>query len=420
MTRLVRAGSFLLVFGAATAGWAQSLDSAAKAVSALDSEGFPELVAAEVAWLDYLSENWCFTSDTSLLNIHGFEEGEVPELDTTALRSRMALLDGQSPLDLAWNPVVHSRIAFYASKRKKHLGTMLGRSPAYFPLFEEALDRHGLPLELKYLAVVESGLNPMARSHAGARGLWQFMYATAKYQGLRIDSYIDERRDPVRSTEAACLYLKRLHGMYGDWYLALAAYNAGPGNVNRAIRRSGGKESFWEIRFFLPRETRNYVPAFMAVTYLMEFPAEHNMFPRDPAPSFAFLDTVMVDEALRFDQIAPLVGLDEGQLAHLNPMYRLDIVPATIERWPLVLPHSEIPSFLAFQDSMRLIEPERTPDIVFVPEPVTYRVQSGDVLGKIADRYGVSVRQLKEWNDLSNSMIRIGQKLIIHADPSKL
>ena len=375
---------------------------------------------SELAWLDYLEENWCFSSDTSLLNIHNYEEGETPALDTAAIRARMEWLDSRSPLDLAWNPVVHSRIAFYASKRKKHLGTMLGRAPGYFPLFEETLDRHGLPLELKYLAVVESGLNPMACSHAGARGLWQFMYATAKYQGLRIDSYIDERRDPVRSTEAACKYLSRLYSLYDDWCLALAAYNAGPGNVNRAIRRSGGKRNFWEIRFFLPRETRNYVPAFMAVTYIMEFPAEHNIFPRDVAPHFAFLDTVMVDEVMRFDQIAPLLDLDESTLARLNPMYRMDIVPATEGHWPLVLPQMEIPAFLAFQDSMRLIEPERNPEIVFVPEPVTYRVKSGDVLGKIADRYGVSVRQLREWNDLSGSMIRIGQKLIIHADPSKL
>lgn len=416
----------------AALGWGQASTPTAEPVAisdtivgetvalSADESLLPEPSLAELAWLDYLGENCCFSSDTSLLNIHNFEAGETPVLDTTALQARMDWLDSQSPLDLAWNPVAHSRIAFYSSKRKKHLGTMLGRAPGYFPLFEETLDRHGLPLELKYLAVVESGLNPMARSHAGARGLWQFMYATAKYQGLRIDSYIDERRDPVRSTEAACKYLSRLYTLYDDWYLALAAYNAGPGNVNRAIRRSGGKRNFWEIRFFLPRETRNYVPAFMAVAYLMEFPAEHNIFPRDVAPPFAFLDTVMVDEVMRFDQIAPLLDLDESTLARLNPMYRMDIIPATEEHWPLVLPQLEIPAFLAFQDSMRLIEPERTPAIVFVPEPVTYRVKSGDVLGKIADRYGVSVRQLREWNDLSGSMIRIGQKLIIHADPSKL
>ena len=374
----------------------------------------------ELAWLAYLQEDWCFSTDTSLLNIRDFELGQTPLLDTAEMQMRMDLLNAQSPMDLAWNPVVHARIAFYASKRKNHLGKMLGRAPAYFPLFESTLDRFGLPLELKYLPVVESGLNPVAKSHAGARGLWQFMYATAKYHGLRIDSYIDERHDPVRSSEAACTYLAKLHGIYGDWYLALAAYNAGPGNVNRAIRRSGGKRNFWEIRFFLPRETRNYVPTFMAVVYLMEFSQEHNIYPDRVSPSFAFLDTVMVDEVLRFDQITPLLDLEEKELARLNPMYRMDIIPASMERFPLVLPQSEIPGFLAFQDSMRTIEQERTPDIVFVPEPVTYRVKNGDVLGKIADHFGVSVRQLKEWNDLSGSMIRIGQKLTIHADPSKL
>jgi len=379
-----------------------------------------ELNLAEIAWLNYLEENWCFSADTSILNIYNFEEGETPPVDTSAVKARMDWLDARSPLDLAWNPVVHSRIAFYASKRKKYLGTMLGRAPSYFPIFEEALDRNGLPLELKYLAVVESGLNPLARSHAGARGLWQFMYATAKYQGLRIDSYIDERQDPARSTEAACKYLNRLYDIYDDWFLALAAYNAGPGNVNRAIRRSGGKRNFWEIRFFLPRETRNYVPAFMSVAYLMEFASEHNIFPQEASLPFAFLDTVMVQDVMRFDQIAPLLDLDESMLKRLNPMYRMEIIPATDEHWPLVLPQEEIPSFLAFRDSMRLIEPERSPEIAFVPEPVTYRVKNGDVLGKIANRYGVTVRQLKEWNGISGSMIRIGQKLIIHADPSKL
>lgn len=371
----------------------------------------------ELDWLEWLSTHHCVSSDTLLLNIRDFAEDEVPQLDTAELKRRMAVLSAASPLDLDWNPVVHSRVRFYASKRRKHLGTMLGRAPAYFPIFEQALDRHDLPMELKYLPVVESGLNPTARSHAGARGLWQFMYATAKYQGLRIDSYIDERRDPYRSSEAACVFLSKLYKTYGDWYLALAAYNAGPGNVNRAIRRSGGKRNFWEIRFYLPRETRNYVPAFMAVVYLMEYHAEHNIYPIDIRPPHAFVDTVMVNEVLRFDQIAQAVGIKQSDVAHLNPMYRLDVIPATVEHWPLVLPSSKIPAFLALQDSVSNYKPELTPDIVFVPEPVTYRVKSGDVLGKIADRYGVSVRQLREWNDLSGSMIKIGQKLLIHANP---
>jgi membrane-bound lytic murein transglycosylase D len=371
----------------------------------------------ELDWLEWLSTHHCVSSDTLLLNIRDFAEDEVPQLDTAELKRRMAVLSAASPLDLGWNPIVHSRVRFYASKRRKHLGTMLGRAPAYFPIFEQALDRHDLPMELKYLPVVESGLNPTARSHAGARGLWQFMYATAKYQGLRIDSYIDERRDPHRSSEAACVFLSKLYKTYGDWYLALAAYNAGPGNVNRAIRRSGGKRNFWEIRFYLPRETRNYVPAFMAVVYLMEYHAEHNIYPIDIRPPHAFVDTVMVNEVLRFDQIAQAVGIKQSDVAHLNPMYRLDVIPATVEHWPLVLPSSKIPAFLALQDSVSNFKPELTPDIVFVPEPVTYRVKSGDVLGKIADRYGVSVRQLREWNDLSGSMIKIGQKLLIHANP---
>ena len=376
-----------------------------------------ELSVVESAWLEWCQATACASNDTALWNIRDFVKGETPVLDTATIQLRMQVLDAASPMDLSWNPIAHSRIAFYAAKRPIHLGRMLGRAPLYFPLFEEALDRHDLPLELKYLAVVESGLNPKARSHAGARGLWQFMYATARGQGLRIDSYIDERRDPVRSSEAACVFLKKLYNQYGDWYLALAAYNAGPGNVNKAIRRSGGKKNFWEIRYFLPRETRNYVPAFMAVVYLMEYHAEHNIFPAELFTPYTALDTVEVNTVLRFDQIAAHLNMDVESLSQLNPMFRLDIIPGPPEKWPLVLPQNLIPSFLAYQKDMILHEPERTPKIVFVPEPVIYRVKSGDVLGGIASSYGVSVKQLKEWNGLKGTMIRVGQKLKIHANP---
>ena len=379
-----------------------------------------ELSVVESAWLEWCQATACASNDTALWNIRDFVKGETPVLDTATIQLRMQVLDAASPMDLSWNPIAHSRIAFYAAKRPIHLGRMLGRAPLYFPLFEEALDRHDLPLELKYLAVVESGLNPKARSHAGARGLWQFMYATARGQGLRIDSYIDERRDPVRSSEAACVFLKKLYNQYGDWYLALAAYNAGPGNVNKAIRRSGGKKNFWEIRYFLPRETRNYVPAFMAVVYLMEYHAEHNIFPAELFTPYTALDTVEVNTVLRFDQIAAHLNMDVESLSQLNPMFRLDIIPGPPEKWPLVLPQNLIPSFLAYQKDMILHEPERTPKIVFVPEPVIYRVKSGDVLGGIASSYGVRVKQLKEWNGLKGTMIRVGQKLKIHANPRSL
>ena len=379
-----------------------------------------ELSVLESSWLEWCQATACASNDTALWNIRDFVKGETPLLDTATIQTRMHVLDAASPMDLSWNPIAHSRIAFYAAKRPIHLGRMLGRAPLYFPLFEEALDRHDLPLELKYLAVVESGLNPKARSHAGARGLWQFMYATARGQGLRIDSYIDERRDPVRSSEAACVFLKKLYNQYGDWYLALAAYNAGPGNVNKAIRRSGGKKNFWEIRYFLPRETRNYVPAFMAVVYLMEYHAEHNIFPAELFTPYAALDTVEVNTVLRFDQIAAHLNMDVESLSQLNPMFRLDIIPGPPEKWPLVLPQNLIPSFLAYQKDMILHEPERTPKIVFVPEPVIYRVKSGDVLGGIASNYGVSLKQIKEWNGLKGTMIRVGQKLKIHANPRSL
>ena len=379
-----------------------------------------ELSVLESSWLEWCQATACASNDTALWNIRDFVKGETPLLDTATIQTRMHVLDAASPMDLSWNPIAHSRIAFYAAKRPIHLGRMLGRAPLYFPLFEEALDRHDLPLELKYLAVVESGLNPKARSHAGARGLWQFMYATARGQGLRIDSYIDERRDPVRSSEAACLFLKKLYNQYGDWYLALAAYNAGPGNVNKAIRRSGGKKNFWEIRYFLPRETRNYVPAFMAVVYLMEYHAEHNIFPAELFIPYTALDTVEVNTVLRFDQIAAHLNMDVEGLTQLNPMFRLDIIPGPPEKWPLVLPQNLIPSFLAYQKDMILHEPDRTPKIVFVPEPVIYRVKSGDVLGGIASSYGVSVKQIKEWNGLKGTMIRVGQKLKIHANPRSL
>ena len=297
---------------------------------------------------------------------------------------------------------------------------MLGRSAMYFPLFEEMFSREGLPLELKYLSVVESGLNPEARSPAGARGLWQFMYYTAKAEGLRIDGYIDERKDPLKATEGACRHLSRLYNMYDDWYFALAAYNAGPGNVNKAIRRSGGKTNYWEVRPFLPKETRDYVPNFIAVVYLMEHHADHGIFPHGTLPGALSVDTLMVEGPLRFDQMAAVTDLSEAEVAFLNPMYRLKIIPGPGEKFPVRWPVAGVAQFLAQEESMRAHKPELTPTIKYEPEPIVYRVRSGDVLGTIARKHGVKVSQLKAWNDLKSTTIRVGQKLIIHADPNTL
>ena len=375
----------------------------------------------ERQWTEWCATAHCVSSDTSLWNVEDVSADDVESsLDSASIAEGLAALHVLSEMDLRWNPIAHRRIVTYAKTRRQHLGTMLGRSAMYFPLFEEVLARHSMPLELKYLSVVESGLNPEARSPAGARGLWQFMYYTAKAEGLRIDGYIDQRKDPLLSTEAACRHLKRLHRMYGDWYFALAAYNAGPGNVNKAIRRSGGKTNYWEVRPFLPKETRNYVPNFIAVVYLMEHHATHGIFPKNPLPGGMSVDTLHVQGPLRFDQMAAVTGLTESEVAVLNPMYRLQIVPGPGEKFPVRWPVEGVAEFLAQEDSMRQHKPELTPVIKYEPEPVVYRVRSGDVLGTIASKYGVRVSQLKAWNDLNTSVIRVGQKLIIHGDPNRM
>ena len=379
------------------------------------------LVTWELLWAEWCETAHCVSSDTSLWNL---SDGELlaagTDLDSATVAARMAALNVVTELDLRWNPVAQRRIETFGSRRAHHLGTMLGRSAMYFPMFEEVLTRNGLPLELKYLSVVESGLNPEARSPAGARGLWQFMYYTAKAEGLRIDGYIDERKDPLLATEAACRHLLRLHAVYGDWYFALAAYNAGPGNVNKAIRRSGGKTNYWEVRPFLPKETRDYVPNFLAVVYLMEHHADHGIFPQKTLPGAMSVDTLHVEGPLRFDQMAAVTSLTEAEIAVLNPMYRLNIVPGPGEKFPVRWPVAHVAEFLDQEEAMRMHKPDLTPAIKYEPEPVVYRVKSGDVLGTIAQKHGVKVSQIQAWNDLNSSVIRVGQKLIIHADPSKL
>ena len=390
--------------------------------SVLDSSSVKATIAEwESIWADWCATTHCVSSDTSLWNVPDAGTTRIGDnLDSATVATGLAAMNVLSELDLRWNPVAHRRIVTFGRKRTHHLGTMLGRSAMYFPLFEEVLLREGLPLELKHLPVVESGLNPEARSPAGARGLWQFMYYTAKAEGLRIDGYIDERKDPLLATEAACRHLGRLYRMYGDWYFALAAYNAGPGNVNKAIRRSGGKTNYWEVRPFLPKETRNYVPNFIAVVYLMEHHDQHGIFPQNVLPGAMSVDTLMVEGPLRFDQMAATTSLTEAEIAVLNPMYRLDIVPGPGEKFPVRWPVSGVTEFLAQEEAMRNHKPDLTPIIKYEPEPVVYRVKSGDVLGTIARKHGVKVSQLKAWNDLNSTVIRVGQKLIIHADPNTL
>jgi len=345
--------------------------------------------------------------------------------------TRLAALDGMTPFRLDFNKHVRSAIMLYLGNNMEGTALNLGRSELYFPMFEEILDREELPLELKYLAIVEAALRPTAKSRAGATGLWQFMYYTGKENGLRIDSYVDERKDPISSTEAACRYLKRLYNMYNDWNLALAAYNSGPGNVNKAIRRAGGKSDYWAIWSYLPRETRGYVPAFIAVNYVMNYYEDHGILPIEPERRFAECDTLMVKGPLDFSQIATYTGVSMDELYALNPQYTKGHIPNSGVEEILTLPRAEIGAYLMNSSKIHTYKAPVIPAVTTAsvsPTKVTspysaegknkytYTVRSGDVLGVIASKNGVSISKLRYWNKINGSRIYPGQKLVIYKE----
>ncbi len=344
------------------------------------------------------------------------------------------LIDVEQVIDMSYNKVVRNFIQMYTEKKRDRVEVMLGLSEYYFPMFEETLDKYEMPLELKYLAIIESALNPKAYSRAGANGLWQFMYGTAKNMKLEITSFVDERRDPVKSTDAAARYLKQLYDIYGDWYLAIAAYNCGPGNVNRAIRRSGGKTNYWEIYYRLPRETRGYVPAFIAATYMMNYYKEHNLVPVVPEIPLD-VDTLMVSNYLHFDQIEATLQIDKEELQALNPMYRRNVIPAKTDKpYPLVLPNDKIYEFIdkdttvfawereKYFPNNTLVQPTESTSGYFVPvdvkgkAKVIYTVKAGDNVGYISSWFQVRQNDLRYWNNINRNMIRVGQKLAIYVD----
>ncbi len=342
------------------------------------------------------------------------------------------LEDAEQVIDLSYNPVVLSFIKMYTERKRDLVERMLGLSDYYFPMFEEALDKYDLPLELKFLPIIESALNPVAQSRAGAMGLWQFMYGTGKLLNLEITSFVDERRDPAKSTEAAAKYLKNLYDIYNDWHLAIAAYNCGPGNVNRAIKRSGGKTNYWEIYYLLPRETRGYVPLFIAATYVMSYYTDHNLLPRIPEMPTA-VDTIMVNKYVHFDQISSTLDFNKEYLTALNPMYRRGVIPATDNKaYPVVLPHEKAFEFIDKDTSVfayerdkyfpnnTLVNPAQSSSGYFTPSDVEgkakiiYTVKSGDTVGGIASKYKVRVNDLTYWNNIRKNLIRVGQKLAIY------
>ncbi len=366
--------------------------------------------------------DYYFTADTAFLNDYPYPFESVPEYPDSVYRNRMHQLNLSSPIDLAYNEDVKRWILLYASQKRELASRVLGLAQVYFPLFEEYLDRYGLPLELKYLAIVESALNPTANSRAGAKGLWQFMYNTGRLYGLKVTSYVDDRFDPYKSTDAACRHMKDLYEIYEDWLLVLAAYNSGSGNVNKAMRRAGNIKNYWAIQPFLPRETRGYVPAFISVCYIMNYSQEHHLYPIHPGILFNGIDTVVVKDLLSFDQINEMLGVPMEDLVFLNPSYKLGVLPSiNHEPYTLRLPKEFIGSFIANEQALyqyktkKGIEHEQLmAEVSKVKETRFHTVRRGENLGLIAGKYNVRVTDLKRWNNIRGSTIYPGQRLIVY------
>ena len=328
-------------------------------------------------------------------------------------------------IPMAYNDKVRDCIELYVVRRRDLVKYILGMANLYFPIIEQVLDKHQLPLELKCLAIVESALNPVALSRVGAGGLWQFMLPTGKIYGLEINSLIDERCDPEKATEAACRYFKDMYAIYKDWNLVLASYNCGPGNVNKAIRRSGGKTDFWDIFRFLPKETRSYVPLFIAANYVMNYYCDHNLCPREGNLPLA-TDTVMVSKMLHLQQVSDVLNIDMAQLRALNPQYRRDIIPGNTERSILRLPAVDTYSFVDKEDTIYAHRAEelladcapydRGDSEELSTQRIYHKVESGETIYKIANRYGVTASQIRKWNGLRSSRVSKGMRLRLNVD----
>ncbi len=373
--------------------------------------------------IDTLLTNWFESSYVHFEDDCIENDAELQNLPDSLYIARLAAMP--TLIEMPYNPVVKRYIELYTHKVRKLTQYMLGLSPYYFPMFEQELEQAGMPLELKYLPLIESALKPEATSRAGAAGLWQFMVATARYLGMEVNSLVDERRDPMLSSKMAVAYLQDLYQIYGDWSLAIAAYNCGPGNVNKAISRSGGKRDYWQLYYYLPRETRGYVPAFIAVNYAMTYYQEHDICPARVDMPLAG-DTVMVNHFLYFEKIATTLDMPIELLRTLNPQYRNDVVPGSDKAYPLYLPTEQVTTFLSLQDSIvaqsdslrrKVVTPGSTrSSVTNLPsgDYIVHRISSGESLSTIAARYGTTVSHIKDWNGMYSTRITAGKTLRIY------
>ncbi|MBP1616796.1 MAG: hypothetical protein H6Q14_623 [Bacteroidetes bacterium] len=327
-------------------------------------------------------------------------------------------------MEMAYNQVTRAYIDMYTGRKRTQVEYMLARSKYFFPIFEQALDKYNIPMELKYLPVIESALSPTALSRAGASGLWQFMASTGKMYDLEVNSLVDERRDPLKATEAAARYLKDMYRIYGDWNLVIAAYNCGPGNVNKAIRRSGGKRDYWEIYPYLPRETRGYVPAFIAANYVMNYYKYHNLCPLEYSET-ENADTIHINRSVHFQQIADVLNIPIEKIREMNPQFKNDIIPGEFRNYAVCLPTTKICDFISNQDSIYAYRAEeflvhrKTVNYAtaaasdFATKTIYHSVKRGESLTAVARRYGVSTSELKRWNKLRSNKVKQGRRLAI-------
>ena len=381
--------------------------------------------------LDSLLNNWFIKMSLAASDVRP-ADSVIHEFPDSVYKDRLSRIN--SVITLPYNSIIRNHIHVYTNTKLDKFRVMLGLQGYYFPMIEDVFDSYGLPVELKYMAVIESALNPNAVSRAGATGLWQFMYSTGRSYGLTINSIVDERRDPVKATHAAARYLKDLYGIYNDWILVIAAYNCGPGNVNKAIRRSGNRKDYWEIYYRLPRETRGYIPQYVAATYAMNYYREHNITPVQVDLPLA-VDTVTVSYDIHLEQISAVLNLPLEELRALNSQYRTGLIPGRSNPCSITLPVDMLGEFITMADTItgfrkeqyltrvnQTSSPQRsvyTPPDVEGKTKIIYEVKEGDNLGYIAEWYDVGLSEVRYWNNIYRNTIRIGQKISVYVDPSQ-
>ncbi|UOK43119.1 MULTISPECIES: LysM peptidoglycan-binding domain-containing protein [Flavobacterium] len=413
-------------------------------------------------WLKELNNQELFDEMQAAVTQGTADEAVSYNLSTDLLKERLKKLDEKSPFRVEYNPTIENVIKSFLKNRPRAFERLMALSEYYFPMFEASLSKYDLPLEIKYLAIVESALNPLAKSRVGASGLWQFMYETGKQYNLEVNSYVDERYDPLKATEAACQYFTNMYRIFGDWDLVLASYNTGPGNIAKAIRRSGGQTNYWNIRKHMHPETQGYLPAFYATMYVYEYRKEHGIVPKRASVTYFETDTVMVKKQMTFKQIADLLDMPEEQLRFLNPIYKRNVVPFVSDKAHFIrLPKDKLAIFTSNEDKVYAYvdyeESKREKQQFKVKKPRTivsdsiqtavasndnnasesedeevamksvkktkikyYTVKRGDNLSEIAEKNNVTMSEMKKWNKLKSSTVNTGQKLKIQYETSVL